>query len=68
MSATGGMRITSNSCDEARTGWVYEWNLIVLRLQSVAEIFGLSPQLGFDLVTHTSESFYLVLFAAFYFH
>ncbi len=35
---------------------------VVLRLQSVAEMFGLSPQLGLKPVSHTSEAFYLVLF------
>jgi hypothetical protein len=29
---------------------------VVLRLQSVAEFFGLSPQLGLDPAPHTSEA------------
>jgi hypothetical protein len=40
------IRISSNSCDEAGDG----------QLQSVAEICGLSPQLGLEPAVHTSEA------------
>ena len=35
---------------------VLAWNRWSLRLQSVAELFGLPPQLGFELATLTSEA------------
>jgi hypothetical protein len=59
MSGISGFFIGSHhisNCDEAWAGWVYAWNWWSLRLQSVAEFFGLPPQLGLEPVTHTSEA------------
>jgi hypothetical protein len=59
MSGISGVFIGSHhisSCDEAWACWFYAWNWWSLRLQSVAEFFGLPPQLGFEPVTHTSEA------------
>ncbi len=36
--------------------WYFSMELLVFRLQSVPEIFGLPPQLGLEPATHTSEA------------
>jgi hypothetical protein len=41
---------------ELWAGWCFIMEPVVLRFQSVAEIFGLPPQLGLEPATPTSEA------------
>ncbi len=59
MSGIGGIiQITSRtgSCDEAEAGWRLSMELVVWRLQSVAEICGM----GMEPAPHTSEALEVV--------
>ncbi len=55
-SCSGITWISSHICDEAGASYVFSMESVVLRLQSVAEFFGLSPQLGLEPAPHTSEA------------
>ncbi len=47
-----GIGIISQSCDEAWAGCCLSMEPVVLRLQSVVEIFCLPPELGFEPATN----------------
>jgi len=49
-------RLSRDYISKQWADWCFSMELVVLRFQSVAEFFGLPPQLGLEPATHASEA------------